>query len=95
MIKPSVNLFIAGVRAVVSLDMRCAAICFVFVVVMVDDRVSRKVDFKISLVDGDLVFVAEDRSNLFQWQAIGVREVEPHEGATDDSWYDEAEVLFG
>lgn len=86
-----VHFFSAGVFIV--LDM-CSILCYDFFMVMaIHNRMSCQVDFNISLIDGNLIFVTEDCGNFFQWQALGVWEVEPHDETTDNSWDDEAEVL--
>ncbi len=59
---------------------------------MIDDTVGSMVDLNLSLVNGDLVCVAKDRSNFFQRQEPSVRESEEHNEAANESEEDEEQI---
>lgn len=70
----------------------CLAINTDAFIMVIKDREGVVVD--LILVDCDLVCVAEDCCNLFQWKTLRVGEEEPHDESSDCAGNDEYQVEF-
>lgn len=64
------------------------------VVRMINQDMMILIEFQITLVDRNLVHIAKDGSNLFEWYSLGIGEEEDHDDTSDGSWNDEDEIEF-
>lgn len=62
------------------------------VTMMIDNRMRSMINLNFSLVDRDLISIAEDRSDFLEWLESCVREREQRHKATDQTENDEEEI---